>query len=70
MTKAQGQDIVSGLRQSLSQMQMLASNHCPLQDMAQMRILHFFNNDKELAQMTMGQDHDIPPGHKQSLIEV
>lgn len=68
MTKAQGQDIVSGHRQSLSQM--LASNHCPLQDMASMRILHFFNNDKELAQMTKGQDHDIPPGHKQSLLEV
>lgn len=41
-----------------------------LQDITQTGKMHFVNNDLELAQMTLGQGHDIPSEHKQSLCEI
>lgn len=67
-TKAQGQNIFSGHRQSLCQI--FASNHFPLQDMAKAGFMHYFDNDPELALMTLGQNHGTLSGLKQSLWEV
>lgn len=34
------------------------------------KVYHFPSSDIEFAQMTLGQNHDKPLGHKQSLCEV
>lgn len=54
----QGYAIFSGHKQSLCQI--LTYNNFPLQGMAYTGFMHFFNNDPELAQMTLGQNHDTP----------
>lgn len=57
MTRALGQDIFSGHRQSLSQ-SILASNNFPFQEMVKTGSMHFLDNDPELVQMNSGLDHD------------
>lgn len=47
--------------------QILASDHFPLQDMAQTGFMCFLNSDIELTELTLGQVHDPSSGHMQSL---
>lgn len=68
MTKAQGHDIFSGHRQSMCQVS--ASNHYPLQNIWPRHELCNFWSDLQLAQTTLGQDHDTPSGHMQSFYGV